>query len=75
LKWRVYKVPATQQNAHEPSVLGYVPSDAPNVISREGTSHLHEILAKQVANNNLEHPITAETMFGLHQQWLAMYEL
>jgi hypothetical protein len=61
------KVPDTQQHAHEPSVLGYVPSDAPNVISREWTSHLHKILAMQVANNNLKRPITAAIKSGLQQ--------
>jgi hypothetical protein len=35
---QMYKISATQQHPHEPSVLGYIPSDAPNVISREGVS-------------------------------------
>jgi len=41
----VYKVPANQQQPHESTQLGYIPSDAPNVISREGSSRLREILA------------------------------
>jgi len=71
---RMYKISATQQHPHEPSVLGYIPSDAPNVISREGVSHLREILSRRVANNNLERPITAATRSGLQQRRLTMYE-
>ncbi len=37
---KVYRVPAQMQQPHEPIILGYVPSDAPNVVSREGTSIL-----------------------------------
>jgi hypothetical protein len=62
---QMYKISATQQHPHEPSVLGYIPSDAPNLISREGVSHLREILSRRVANNNLERPITAATRSGL----------
>jgi hypothetical protein len=70
----IYKVPANQQHAHEPTQLGYIPTDAPNVISREGSSHLREILAKRVADKNLEHPISATTKRALQQQRLAMYK-
>ena len=71
---RIYKVSVTHHHPHEPSLLGYIPSDAPNVISREGVSHLREILSKRVANNNLERPITAATRSALQQRRLAMYE-
>jgi hypothetical protein len=71
---RMYKVAATQQHPHEPSLLGYIASDAANIISREGVSHLQEILTRQVANNNLEHLITAATRSGVQQWRLAMYE-
>jgi hypothetical protein len=65
---KMYKVAATQQHPHEPSVLGCIPSDAANIISREGVSHLREILTRQVANNNLEHLITAATWSGVQQR-------
>ncbi len=70
----IYKVPANQQHAHEPTQLGYIPTDAPNVISREGSSHLREILARCVAENNLAHPISATTKRALQQRSLSMYE-
>ena len=70
----IYKVPANQQHAHEPTQLGYIPTDAPNVISREGSSHLHEILARRVAENNLARPISATTKRALQQRSLSMYE-
>jgi hypothetical protein len=50
----MYKLPANQQ--HQPTQLAYIPSNAPNVVSREGSSHLHDILARRVADNNLTRP-------------------
>ena len=71
---RIYKVPANQQQPHEPTQLGYIPSDAPNVISREGSSHLREILARRVADNNLTCPFTTSLYRAMQHRRLAMYE-
>ena len=71
---RIYKVPASQQHPHEPTQLAYIPTDAANIISGEGSSHLREILARRVAKNNLERPLLATTKRALQQRRLAMYE-
>ena len=71
---RMYKVAKNSHHAHEPTELGYIPSDAPSVISREGSSHLREILVRRVANNNLVRPVTVGTKVGLAQRRQAMYE-
>jgi hypothetical protein len=52
---------------HEPSQLGYIPTDAPDIINREGTSHLWELLADRVCNNNLSRPVTGATKRALEQ--------
>ena len=36
----IYKVPEDQVHAHEPTWLGYIPTDAASVVSWEGSSHL-----------------------------------
>jgi hypothetical protein len=71
---RIYKVPEDQVHAHEPTQLGYIPTDAANVISREGSSHLREFLAKRVADNNLIRPLSAVNKQVLQQKRTAMYE-
>jgi len=71
---RIYKVSANQQQPTEPTQLGYIPSDAPNVISREGSSHLPEILARRVADNNLTGPLTTSLYRAMQQRRLAIYE-
>jgi hypothetical protein len=71
---RIYKAPANQQQPHEPTQLGYIPSDAPNVISRKGSSHLREISARQVADNNLTGPLTTSLYRAMQHRGLAMYE-
>ena len=48
----IYKVPDTRQLPHEPTQLAYIPTDAPNVVSREGSSHLRTILTNRVQNDN-----------------------
>jgi hypothetical protein len=45
---KVYCVPGTMQLPHEPQTFGHVPTDAPNVTSKEGASILHNILCKCV---------------------------
>jgi hypothetical protein len=73
---RIYKVPEDQDqvHAHEPTQLGYIPTDAANVISWEGSSHLREFLAKRVADNNLICPLSAVNKKVLQQKCMAMYE-
>ena len=41
---RIFKVSQRYLHPHEQNVLGYVPSDAPSIVSREGTSYLREIV-------------------------------
>ena len=71
---QIYKVSQQHLHPHEPNVLGYVPSDAPNLVSREGTSYLREILADHVRNNNLSCPISMSTKSALEKQRQALYE-
>jgi hypothetical protein len=40
----MYRVHAGSQLPHEPTALGYIPLDAPQITSREGGSHYREIL-------------------------------
>ena len=63
----IYKVPDTQQLPHEPTQLVYIPTDAPNMVSREGSSHIRTILTRRVQNNNLSYPVTALTKRALEQ--------
>jgi hypothetical protein len=51
---KVYRVPAQMQQPHEPTILGYVPSDAPNVVSRECTSILRDVLSAHIHKLNLK---------------------
>jgi hypothetical protein len=70
----IYKVPEDQVHAHEPTRLGYIPTDAANVVSQEGSSHLREFSAKRVADNNLIHPLSAVNEKVLQQKRMVMYE-
>jgi hypothetical protein len=45
---KMYFVPSNMQLPHAPQTSGYVPTDAPNVTSKEGASILHNILCKCV---------------------------
>jgi hypothetical protein len=70
----IYKVPEDQVHAHEPTRLGYIPTDAASVVCWEGSSHLREFLAKHVADNNLICPLSAVNKKVLHQKHTSMYE-
>ena len=70
----LYRVHRSKTHPHEPTKLGYIPSDAPTVVSREGTSHLREILANRVASNSLVRPVTSVMKKTLEQTRSAMYE-
>jgi hypothetical protein len=50
---KVYHVSAQLQLPHEPTALGYIPANAPNVINRERLLVLHDILCTHVHNGNL----------------------
>jgi len=71
---RVYRVPQQYHHPHEPTELGYIPTDAPCVVSREGTSHLRELLARRVSNNNLSRPLSASTKRALERRRSSLYE-
>jgi hypothetical protein len=70
----IYKVRQEHLHLHEPSVLGYVTSNTPNIVCREGTSFLREILADHVHTNNLSHPISMSTKSSLDKWWQALYK-
>ncbi len=57
----MYSVHAGSQLPHEPTALGYIPSNAPQITSREGVSHYREILKQHVASNNLAQPLNNMT--------------
>ncbi len=69
---RTYKVWQQHLHPHEPQLLGYIPSDSPNIVSREGTSYLREVLADRVRNNNLSRPISILTKSTLEQWQLSL---
>jgi hypothetical protein len=46
----MYRVRAGSQLPHEPTALGYIPLDAPQITSREGVSHYREILKQHVSS-------------------------
>jgi hypothetical protein len=70
----MYKVSQQYLHPHEPNLLGYVPSDAPNIVGREGSSFLRELLADHVCDNNLSCPIPMITKSVLEKQRQALYE-
>ena len=70
---QIYRAPTQHIHPHEPNQLGYIPTDAPDIVSREGTSHLRELLADRVCNYNLSRPVTAVTKRALEQRRSALY--
>ncbi len=50
---KMYRVPGNMQLPHKTQHFGYAPSDAPNMISREGSSLLHDILCKHPVGESL----------------------
>jgi hypothetical protein len=71
---RIYRVPKQQHHPHEPTELGYIPTDAPSIVSREGTSYLRELLARRVANNHLSRPLSDSTKRALEHRRSSLYE-
>jgi len=69
----MYRVRAGSQLPHEPTALGYIPSDAPQITSREGVSHYREILKQRVSSNNLVRPLNNMTTRALQQRRAALY--
>jgi hypothetical protein len=71
---KVYRVPAQMQQPHEPTILGYVPSDAPNVVSREGTSILRDVLSAHIHKLNLKRPMTESLRSALMQKRKGLFD-
>jgi hypothetical protein len=65
--------PQQHTHPHEPNQLGYIPNDAPDVVSRIGTSDLRELLVNRVCNNHLSRPLSAVTKTALEQRRNALY--
>ena len=65
---KTYHVSAELQLPHEPTTPGYIPSDALNVINREGSSVLRDILWTHVYNNNLKRPVCESLKNALIQK-------
>jgi hypothetical protein len=70
----IYQVPKQQNHPHEPTELGYIPTDAPSIVSREGTSYLQELLARQVSNSHLSWPLSESTKRALERRRSSLYE-
>ena len=68
----LYRVQQSKHHPHEPMQLDYVPSDAPTIISREGTSHLREILANRIVSKLLARPVTSVMQKALEQRRYSM---
>jgi len=49
----IYGLPAECQAPHELDMLGYIPTDGPEVVSTECISALHEFIANQIDHNNV----------------------
>jgi hypothetical protein len=64
---------AGSQLPHEPTAFGYIPSDAPQITSREGVSHYREILKQRVSSNNLVWPLNNMMTRALQQRRAALY--
>ena len=71
---KVYRVPGNMQLPHEPQIFGYVPSDAPNIISREGSSFLHDIFCKHIFYKNLKHLVGESLRLALLQKQKILFE-
>jgi hypothetical protein len=70
----LHRAQQSKHHPHEPMQLGYVPLDAPTVISREGTSHSREILANCIVSKSLARTVISVMQKALEQQQLALYE-
>ncbi len=71
---KVYRVPGNMQLPHEPQIFGYVPSDAPNIVSREGSSFLRDILCKRVFDKNMKRPVGESLRLALLQKRKSLFE-
>ncbi len=71
---KVYRVPGNMQLPHEPQIFGYVPSDAPNIISRGGSSLLRDILCKRIFDKNLKHLVGESLRLALLQKRKSLFE-
>ena len=71
---KVYRVPGNMQLPHEPQIFRYVPLDAPNIISREGSSILRNVLRQRIHERNLKRPIDQSLCHALMQKRNSLYE-
>jgi hypothetical protein len=65
---KMYHVPGKMQLPHEPKTFGYVPTDAPNATSNEGTSVLRDILCKCVNDRSLKRPVRESLRLALEEK-------
>jgi hypothetical protein len=71
---KVYRVPSQMQQPHEPTMLGYVLSDALNVTSREDSSVLRYVLSTRIHKQNLKRPVTETLQNALVQKRKGLFE-
>ncbi len=70
----MYQVPSQIQQPYDPTMLGYVPTDAPIVTSREGFSVLRDVLSMHVHKQNLKCPVTQSPRNALVQKRKGLFE-
>ncbi len=70
----MYRIPGNIQLPYEPTELGYMPSDAQNTISREGSSILRNVLRQRIHERNLKRPIDQSLCHALMQKRNSLYE-
>jgi hypothetical protein len=70
---KMYFVPGNMQLPHAPQTSGYVPTDAPNVTSKEGTSVLRDILCKRVYDRSLKHPVSKSLRLALQEKQKSLF--
>jgi hypothetical protein len=56
------------QLPHKPQTFGYVPTDATNVTSKEGTYVLRDILRKHVYDRSLKRPVSESLRLALEEK-------
>jgi hypothetical protein len=62
------------QQPHEPTMLGYVPTDALNITCREGSSVLRDVLCMRIHQQNLKRPVTESLRNALIQKRKGLFD-
>ncbi len=65
---KLYRVPGNMQLPQEPQTFGCVPTDAPNVTNKKGTSMLRDILCKCVYDRSIKHPVSKSLRLPLEEK-------